>query len=217
MFGLKGRQDGFRLILPKEFLVTEVEEKYAEILKKKHSYLLSPIDFLNETIQKVNVLGFQNGTVQQNQSTRGAEPTLNEKRIEQNKFLYASSEFNYRNSVSPIALTDRTFNITFRHTLGYLNYFMLFENFWYQFSRDMNYDDLPQRFSVDLFNEIGEIYSRISLFYPMINSMDMLEFDYTQPVAQSQTFNIEFKYSNFDFEFIEMDELTTEFDRKFND
>ena len=45
----------------------------------------------------------------------------------------------------------------------------------------------------------------------------MLEFDYTQPVAQSQTFNIEFKYSNFDFEFIDIDELTTEFDRKFSD
>ncbi len=94
---------------------------------------------------------------------------------------------------------------------------MLFENFWYQFSRDMNYEDLPQRFTIDLFNEKGEIYSRVSLFYPMINAMDMLEFDYTQPVAQSQTFNIEFKYSNFDFEFISIDELTSEFDRKFSD
>ena len=52
-------------------------------------------------------------------------------------------------------MTDKTFNITFRHTLGYLNYFMLFENFWYQFSRDMNYDDLPQRFMIDIYNEIG--------------------------------------------------------------
>ena len=51
----------------------------------------------------------------------------------------------------------------------------------------MKYDDLPQRFNVDLLNERGEIYSRIVLYYPMINSMDMLEFDYTQPIAQSQT------------------------------
>ena len=217
MFGLKGRQDGFRLLLPKEFLVKEVEEKYSSILKDKNGYFNTPIDFLNETIQKVNVLGFQEGTVTQDQPTYGAEPTMNPNRIKQNQFQYAGSQFNYRNSVAPIALTDKTFNITFRHTLGYLNYFMLFENFWYQFSRDMKYEDLPQRFTIDLYNELGSIYSRISLFYPMINSMDMLEFDYTQPVAQSQTFNIEFKYSNFDFEFIEIDELTTEFDRKFND
>jgi len=217
MFGLKGRQDGFRLLLPKEFLVPEVEEKYAGILKEKLGYFDSPIDFLNETIQKVNVLGFQDGTMIQDQPVKGAEPTMKQNRIKQNQFQYAGSQFNYRSGVPPIQLTDKTFNITFRHTLGYLNYFMLFENFWYQFSRDMNYEDLPQRFTIDLFNEIGSIYSRVSLFYPMINSMDMLEFDYTQPVAQSQTFNIEFKYSNFDFEFISIDELSNEFDRKFSD
>ena len=217
MFGLKGRQDGFRLLLPKEFLVPEVEEKYAGILKEKLGYFDSPIDFLNETIQKVNVLGFQDGTMTQEQPVKGADPTMKQNRIKQNQFQYAGSQFNYRSGVPPIQLTDKTFNITFRHTLGYLNYFMLFENFWYQFSRDMNYDELPQRFTIDLFNELGSIYSRVSLFYPMINSMDMLEFDYTQPVAQSQTFNIEFKYSNFDFEFISIDELSNEFDRKFSD
>jgi hypothetical protein len=217
MFGLKGRQDGFRLLLPKEFLVPEVEAKYAGILKEKIGYFDSPIDFLNETIQKVNVLGFQDGTMIQEQPVKGAEPTMKQNRIKQNKFQYAGSQFNYRSGVPPIQLTDKTFNITFRHTLGYLNYFMLFENFWYQFSRDMNYEDLPQRFTIDLFNELGSIYSRVSLFYPMINSMDMLEFDYTQPIAQSQTFNIEFKYSNFDFEFISIDELSNEFDRKFSD
>ena len=205
MFGLKGRQDGFRLLFPKEFLVPEIEEKYTKILAEKHGYYLTPIDFINESIQKVNVLGFQNATVQQQQSSRG-EPTLNDNRVEQNKFLYAATDYNYRNGVSPISLTDRTFNVTFRHSLGYLNYFILFENFWYQFSRDMKYDNLVQQLYIDIMNERGSIYSRIALYYPLINSMDMLDLDYSQPIAQSQTFNIEFKYSNFDFEFIDIDE-----------
>ena len=205
MFGLKGRQDGFRLLFPKEFLVPEIEEKYTKILPEKHGYYLTPIDFINESIQKVNVLGFQNATVQQQQSSRG-EPTLNDMRVEQNKFLYAATDYNYRNGVSPISLTDRTFNVTFRHSLGYLNYFILFENFWYQFSRDMKYEELVQQLYIDIMNERGSIYSRIALYYPLINSMDMLDLDYSQPIAQSQTFNIEFKYSNFDFEFIDIDE-----------
>ena len=204
MFGLKGRQDGFRLLFPKEFLVPQIEEKYTKILSDKHGYYLTPIDFVNESIQKVNVLGFQNATVQQQQSSRG-EPTIDPNRVDQNKFLYAATDYNYRNGVSPISLTDRTFNVTFRHSLGYLNYFILFENFWYQFARDMKYDDLMQRLSIDIINEKGSIYSRIVLFYPLINSMDMLEFDYSQPIAQSQTFNVEFKYSDFDFEFIDID------------
>ena len=203
MLALKGRQDGFRLLFPKEFLVPEIEEKYTKILAEKHGYYLTPIDFINESLQKVNVLGFQNATVQQQQSSRG-EPTIDPSRVEQNKFLYAATDYNYRNGVSPISLTDRTFNVTFRHSLGYLNYFILFENFWYQFARDMKYDDLMQRLSIDIINEKGSIYSRIVLFYPLINSMDMLEFDYSQPVAQSQTFNVEFKYSDFDLEFIDI-------------
>ena len=31
MFNLKGRADGFRLLLPKEFLYKDIEAKYAEI------------------------------------------------------------------------------------------------------------------------------------------------------------------------------------------
>ena len=79
MLSLKGRQDGFRLLLPKEFIVKEVEEKYSKILNEKLGYFISPIDFVNESIQKVSVLGFQNGTVQQNQTSYGAEPTMNPK------------------------------------------------------------------------------------------------------------------------------------------
>ncbi len=203
MFGLKGRQDGFRLLLPKEFIVPEIEEKYSNILKEKHGYYLSPIDFINESIQKVEVMGFRDATVQQQQTQRGT-PTIDKNRIKQNNFLYQSAEYNYRAAVSPIALTDRTLNVTFRHSLGYLNYFLLFENFWYLFSRDEPYKDMPQQFNVDIINEIGSIYSRIVLYYPLMNGMDMLSLDYTQPVAQSQTFNIEFKYSNFDFQFIDI-------------
>ena len=69
----------------------------------------------------------------------------------------------------------------------------------------MKYDKLPHSFFVDMFNERGSIYARIELLYPMIDSMDMLEFDYSQPVAQSQTFNIQFKYSNFDLQFIDIE------------
>ena len=206
MFGLKGRQDAFRLLFPKEFICPEIEEKYAKILKEKHGYLLTPIDFINESVQRVEVLGFTNGTVQQQQSTRGARPMIDQNRVEQNKFMFPSIDFNYRSPSSPLSLTDMTLNVEFRHCLGYLNYFLLFENFWYLFSRDRKYSEIIEYFTVDIFNEIGSIYARIILYHPLINGMDMLSFDYTQPIAQSQTFKIEFKYSNFDFEFIDIDE-----------
>lgn len=203
MLSLKGRQDAFRLLLPKEFLYKDIEEKYAKILKAKKGFFINPIDFINESIQRVEVLGFQNGTFQQMQPRTGY-PLINPMRKDQNEFAYPATEETYRSEVSPIALTDKTFNIEFRHVLGYLNYFMIFENFWYMYSRDMKYSDLMHHIYVDIFNEIGEVYCKIDLVDPMINGIDMLSFDFTQPIASSQTFKVEFKYSNFNFNFIDI-------------
>lgn len=208
MFALKGRKDLFRILLPKTFIVPVIEEKYSKILKHRNSFYLTPIDFLNETIQGVQVLGFQNATMQQQQSSRGKRPMMDALRTRENNFEYPSTDYNYRSPVSPIALTDRTVNIIFRHTLGYLNYFMLFENFWYIFSRDMKYKNMLHELNVDIFNEVGEIYSKIVLKDPLIDGMDMLDLTYTEPVANSQTFNVTIKYSNFDFQFIDNDETS---------
>ena len=202
MFALKGQQDSFRFLLPKEFLMPEIEKKYAEILKSKNSFYETPIDFLNETIQKVQVLGFNDATKPQSQSSQGNKPLLDPKRQQQNEFMFPANEYNYRSEISPIALIDKTLNVTFKHTLGYLNYFLLFENFFYQYTRDRYYKDLKYQFSVDIFNERGSVYSRIVLDSPFIHSMDMLDFDFAQPIAQSQTFQVVFKYSNFDFQFL---------------
>lgn len=205
MFSLKGRQDGFRIILPKEFICEEIEEKYANILRSKHSFYLKPIDFLNETIQSIQVFGFENATFQQGQPTKG-KPLITPDRKQQNDFNYPNSEYSYRSADSPVNLIDKTLNITFRHTLGYLNYFLLFENFFYQYSRDRYYKELIHQINVDIFNEKGSIYSRIVLDSPVMNGMDMLDLNYSQPIAQSQTFQASFKYSNFDFQFLEIEE-----------
>ena len=207
MISLQSRKDAFRLLLPKEFLCKEIEQKYTEILFHKKGFFVNPIDFLNETIQRVQVLGFSNGTTQtQQQSSRGDKPLINPGRVEENNFMFPSGEYSYRSPDAPINLMDRTLNIEFRHTLGYLNYFMLFENFWYQCTRDRNYEDLNYNFNVDIINDIGEIYSRIVLMQPLVNGMDMLDFDFTQPTAQSGTFKVEFKYNNFDFQFITIED-----------
>ena len=201
MFTLKGRQDGFRLLLPDDFLIDEVNKKYTPILKQYHSFIAKPIDFLNETIQGVQVLGFQNGTVQQMQPQRGY-PTIDQRRVAENDFLYPQSEYNYRAADSPINLLDKTINIMFRHTNGFLNYFIIYENFFYQFSRDMRYKNMPSQFDIEIYNSRGQVYAKLHLYDPIINSMDMLDLTFTQPVASSQNFQVTFKYSNFDFEFI---------------
>jgi len=204
MFTLKGRQDGFRFLLPDEFIPNELNEKYTKLLTDAHSFITKPIDFINESMQKVQVFGFNDATIAQQQPRRG-EPIMYPTRIAENNFMHTAVDFNYRSVSNPESLVDMTLNVTFRHTLGYINYMLMFESFFYQYSRDMKYKDLPYQFNIDLFGERGQIYSRIILMNPLISGMDMLDFDYTQPVANSQTFNVIWKYSNFDYQFIETD------------
>jgi hypothetical protein len=206
MFTLANKKDGFRLLLPKDFLLSEIQEKYSKILQKKRSFYINPIDFLNETIQSVDVLGFQNATIQQEQTSKPIINASNKQVKEADEFLYPSAPYTWRNPQSALSIIDMTLNIQFRHTLGYMNYMMIYENFLLQYSRKTTYEELPDAFYIDLFDERGVIYSRLKLADPIINAMDMLTFDYTQPIAQNESFKVEFKYSNFDFETVEGDE-----------
>lgn len=214
MFTLPSKKDGFRLLLPKEIIPEEIEEKYTRILASAKSFLTKPIDFLNETIQKVQVLGFQTATVEQQQTDR---PSLLRTPGQEYSLQGGSSGYQYRSPGSPLSLIDKTINIDFRHTLGYLNYFLMFESFWYMYARDTDYlRDLDFNFTIDLFNEKGAAYSRIVLMHPLLDGMDMLDFDFTQPMAASGTFRCVFKYSDIDYQFLDIQNNTyTETEKPF--
>lgn len=211
MLALKSRRDGFRFQLPDDFLMPEIKKKYTEVLKEKKGFFTNPIDFLNESIQQIQVLGIVDATVQQQQTNKGyatiRDAAKDDAQAQKNAdFMFSSVPYTYRNAKSPLGLMDMTFNVFFRNTLGFLNYFMLFENFWYMYARETKYKELVSQFNIDIINEKGVIYSRIVLDSPLVNSMDMLDFDNKQPIAASDSFKVEFKYSNFDFQFLDFDD-----------
>lgn len=211
MFTLNARQDLFRLTLPDDFIAKEINEKYSKIINDNKSFIRRPIDFLNETIQSVQVLGFVDGTVQQQQSAKGS-PIINQNRKLENQFMHTSTDYNYRSEKNPLALIDKTLNIFFRHTLGFLNYFLIFENFFYLYSRDRKYREMPDQIPIDIMNNRGEVYSRIIVIDPVINGIDMLDLNYNAPNEAMSTFKVEFKYSNIDYVFINTSDEEEEFD-----
>lgn len=200
MFELKNRRDGFRLLLPQDFLSEELNEKYSKVINKYNGFYKTPIDFLNESIQHVDVLGFNNAVITQEQQLQSNGYLINKDKY--SEMPYPSYENVYRNPQSYLSLTDMTLNIDFKHTLGYINYFMIYENFMYQYSRERDYDELTSYIKIELFNELGEVLCNIYIEKPLINAMDMLSFDYSKPIAESETFKVEFKYSNIKFDFL---------------
>ena len=208
---LKGRQDRFRLLVPDDTIPDEIKEKYTKILIDKKNIITSPIDFVNETIQRCQVLGFNGATLPQPQPRHGV-PIRDPNRVVENNFLGRAVDYQYRSVDNPAQIIDRTLNVEFRHTAGFLNYFIMFESFFYVYSRDTKSNKMPSPLSVDIMNEFGEIYSRIVLYDPIIEGMDMLDLDFTNPVASSQSFRVTYKYSNIDFQFIETDPVTEKID-----
>lgn len=212
MFSLKGRKDRFKFLFPHDFICEEINEKYAKIIQQHKSFYLKPIDFINETIKGIQILGFSEATTEQQQPGNGnvIRRPLNQliDRTPQNEFSHTAAGHVYRSEKNPLALIDKTLNVTFRHTLGFLNYFMLFENFWYLYARDTQYKEMHQTFNIDIIDDYGKTYSRIVLYDPVIHGIDMLNLDYSQPIAQSDTFTVIFKYSNIDYQFIDITDET---------
>lgn len=211
MFTLKGRKDSFRFCFPNDFIVDEINDKYANILQNQHSFFYKPVDFLNETIRNIDILGFSEASFIQQQPASG-RPLRDEKRIQPNRFFHPASDVNYRSDVNPLQLIDKTFNVTFRHTLGFINYFMMFENFWYIYSRDTESEEAKTDFAIEFMDGYGRAYSKVVLMDPVIHSIDMLQLDFTQPLSQSDTFQVVFKYSNIDYQFINVND-----EKVFND
>lgn len=209
MLHLKGRQDRYRLLFPENLIPKEINDKYAAVLQRQHSFIYKPIDAINLSVQKIQVLGFNNGIQAQDQSAHGS-PVMTPSRIAENDLMHSATPIPYRSPAGPLSIIDKTLNVDFRHQTGFFNYFLLFETFFYQYSRDMSSQSLPDVFPIEIFNEDGEVYCRVMLYNPVIDSMDMLDLDFTQPVAQSQTFRVVFKYSNIDFQFIIDDDVSAE-------
>ena len=207
MLSLKGRQDTWRLLFDTDFIPEEIREKYTKVLLNRKSFISDPSSFISETVQKIQLLGFSSATYTQQQGTRG-EPVRDQNRVEENNMMGGMDEVQYRSVASPVQIIDKTINVQFRMSQGYLNYFILFESFFYKYCRDTSSGELDKHFAIDIYNEFGEIYARVILYNPVIDSMDMLDLDFTQPVATSQTFQVSFKYSNIDFQFIESDAVT---------
>jgi hypothetical protein len=62
------------------------------------------------------------------------------------------------------------------------------------------FDQIP----IDIINNRGEVYSRILVIDPIINGIDMLDLNYNAPTETMQTFKVEFKFSNIDYQFLDI-------------
>lgn len=198
MLSLSPRYDLFRFALPKDFLPKEVEEKYARIINQNNAVITSPIEYLNESIQAINFPGISDMIVQQQQhSFNGIERKNGKINVEPKR------EMIYQTPANPLDRIEQSFKVTFRTNQGLYNYFMLYETIFYQICKPLDRGHQPV-FFIELLSETGTVISKIIFKDVLIDGIEGLEFNYSKIERDAGTFDVTFKFSNIDFDFIDI-------------
>ena len=198
MLSLAPRLDLFRFAFPKDFLPKDIETKYRHILEKNSSVITTPIDYLNESIQGIKIPGISDINIQQTQHSNNS---IHIKSRVTN--VEPKTDITYTSSVNPLDKIEKNITITFRLNQGLYNYFMLYETIFYRICKPLNYGPDPVLY-IELLNEDGVVTSKIKFFDVYIDSIDGLDFNYSKLEREMSTFDVNFKFNNIDFEFIEL-------------
>ena len=197
MLSLSPRYDLVRFSFPKDFLPTEIEEKYTAILNKENATLTTAIDYLNESIQSVTLPGISGFTMQQVQHSSNNIP-INDIRGRIN--VEPSHEMTYISPGNPLEKIEKEFKVTFRANQGLINYFMLHETAFHLICKGTNSQCEPVLY-IELMDEKGTVISRVKYIDVYMDGLEGREFSYTKIERESDTFDVTFKFNNIDFEY----------------
>jgi hypothetical protein len=209
---LSPRFDQFKFVFPKDFLPKEVEEKYRRILSKEPGVVVTPIDYLNESIQSINIPGMSGLSIEQSQrETHKATPSLSKfGRIR----VEPEHKVTYQSSGNPLEKLGKEFKVTFRMNQGLFNYFMIYETIFYRYAKPEEVRSYDPVFQVYILDEDGTAVSCILLKTLYIDGIDELNFNYNKVERDSNTFDVTFKFNNLDFDFVINGQLESEIEAK---
>jgi len=197
MLSLSPRYDLFKFELPKDFIPPEVNEKYQNILSKNAGVITTPIDYLNESIQGINIPGIESLTTDQQQhSTNAIHPAMGKINVE------PARQNTYKSVSNPLDNIDKTITISFRFNQGFYNYFLIYESIFWKICKPLDYKNEEVLF-IDLLDETGKINARIKYYDCHVDGIEGLEFNYSKLERDTGTFDVTFKFNNIDFVFID--------------
>ena len=197
---LSPRWDLFRFSFPKDFLPAPINDKYMNVLSKNAGVIVTPIDYLNESIQSISIPGISDINIQQQQHSTNSIVRSN---IPGKKVINTEpkTDITYTTSNNPLDKIEKEFRVKFRLNQGLFNYYMLYETIFYRICKPLDYG--PDKvLYIEILDETGTIRSRIKFFDVYIDGIEGLEFDYSKLDRESNDFSVTFKFNNIDFEFL---------------
>lgn len=197
MLSLSPRFDLFKFQIPKDWFPQEIIDKYNTIICNTPGVFKDSVAYVNESIQGITISGLSELTAKQLQTATNANSLGRLKMNREPVF-----ENNYKNTVNPLVNCERILTVTMRQNQGLYNYFMMYESIFHHICKHTNFDKGEDVFKVYICNEKGIPSSAITLYQPLVSSIDGLEFNTNRAERESETFNVTFDFNNIDFEFV---------------
>ena len=173
---LNGRNNQFVFRLPKGFLDQELQDKYSFYLKRLPTPFENVESYLNHTIQSVTF------------PQVGADDT--------EQMLDKRPQY-WRQSWDLERVVTKEFTVNFKISDGYLNYWVMFEQFQ-RFLFEQNMKDYFPDMSIFFLDREGYQIVTVNFRQTMMKAMDSLEMNYASNAFEFRTFGVTFKYNLFD-------------------
>lgn len=172
---LNSRNNLFDFRFPRKFIPEEVAAKYKPYLNKIPGNLLAePVDFVNYSIQGLNIPGvsFDPTTQADNDGTtryhRGAIPIQN--------------------------TVERQFTVTFQLLDGYINYWIMMDTLLYYYARTTK-EPYIQPLTLRILDSEGSSVAYMQFERVIMNSINELSLSMADNVAEFSTFEVTFFYN----------------------
>lgn len=181
---LDSRNNLFDFRFPKNFIPQKIAKKYKSYLNRMPGNIIEePIDFINYTIQGINLPGM------------GYDPVVQQE--------YPGRNIQWRSSLPTQELFQKEFTVTFQLVDGFINYWILLDtlNYYYSFDTKPYFID---NLTIRILDAEGHVVVTVLIKRPFIKNIGELNLSFASNVAEFTTFDLSIGYNELEI-IIELD------------
>lgn len=184
---LNSKNNQFVFRFPKGFIYPNLEEKYNFYLKRLPTPFENITDYVNHTIQSVT---FPSVATEEIEQWVGRKTGVDGKNITKNPQYW-------RQSVDLERAVQKEFTVNLKAADGYLNYWVLFENYR-EYLYIPNTEDYFPDMTLSYLDRDGYQMLDVVFRQPLMKSISEVEMNYSATAMEFRTFAVTFKYNTFE-------------------